>query len=48
MNEKLEIIHGLENTIQKLKNRYKKNNEEKSEMAKQYLQLKQQFLTMVF
>jgi len=48
MNEKLEIILGLENTIQKLKIDYKKNNEEKSGLAKKYQNLKHHFLTMVF
>lgn len=48
MDEKLETIFNLENTIQKLKAKNKKYNEEKSEMAKQYQNLKQQFLIKVF
>lgn len=45
MDEKIEIIAGLENTIQKLKMKHK---EEKSEMAKQFQVMKQQYLDMVF
>lgn len=48
MDEKMEIIVGLENTIQKLKMKNKKYNEEKSEVAKQYQVLKQQYLKLVF
>lgn len=45
MDEKIEIIVGLENTIQKLKIKHK---EEKSEMAKQFQIMKQQYSDMVF
>jgi len=41
MDEKMETIVGLENTIIKLKTKNKKYNEEKSNMAKQYQALKQ-------
>lgn len=47
MDEKMETIVGLENTIMKLKTKNKKYNEEKSNMAKQYQALKQQYLQMV-
>lgn len=46
MDEKMETIVGLENTIIKLKTKNKKYNEEKSNMAKQYQTLKQQYLQM--
>ncbi|XP_026823072.1 kinesin-like protein KIF20A [Rhopalosiphum maidis] len=46
MDEKIETIVGLENTIMKLKTKNKKYNEEKSNMAKQYQALKQQYLQM--
>lgn len=48
VDEKMEIIFGLENTIQKLKLKNKKYNEEKSEVAKQYQSLKQKYLKLVF
>lgn len=41
MDEKIETIVGLENTISKLKKKNIKYNEEKSNMAKQYQTLKQ-------
>jgi len=48
MDEKLKLIVSLENTIAKLTMKNKKYKEEKSEMAKQYQYLKQQFLNLVF
>lgn len=48
MDEKLEIIYKLENNVQKLKLKLKKCTEENSTMAKQYQNLKQRFLEMVF
>lgn len=45
MDEKIEIIAGLESTIQKLKMKHK---EEKSEMTKQFQAMKQQYSEMVF
>jgi len=48
MDEKLKIIVGLEKTITKLTMKNTKYKEEKSEIAKQYQILKQQYLNMVF
>lgn len=44
MDEKMEIIGGLENTILKLKTKNKKYNEDNSNMAKQYQTLKQKVI----
>lgn len=48
MEEKLNEIIGLEDKIKKGKIRYKKCSEEKSEIAKEYAILKEQYQMEVF
>lgn len=48
MDEKLEIIHGLENTIEKLQSKNQKYKEINSQISQQYSSLKKKHLIMVF
>lgn len=48
MDEKLETIVGLENTVKKLKAKNKKYIEENADIAKRYQIIKQQLINTVF